>query len=734
MNPASLTFRPLDASAVIALVVLAGAVVFYAWRMSRFAWPAKRKAALLILRAAALCLVLVAFLQPAVERGVRLKQVPAALVMDSSESMSVMDAGTGGNQRRWDAALAKWQERRSYLEKHFDVSYHTVDQSMAAASTEDLPSRRPKGSASALGLVNQLPKANPALRAIFLFSDGRTGGGAPPKATEGGVPVFTVGVGKWTAAPDLIVEDVRAPHFAYKNTEVEVRARVLRRHFAPDNVTLELVHDGRVLTAQRVAFSTGSEAAEAVLSFRPDAKGLLSYTVRAPVYEQETNRRNNSKKFSMEVARDKVRVLYIAGEPGPHYSFLRYQLKSNPSVELVSFVILRDPADVMTFSDNELSLIPFPTQDVLFAQLPSFDLVILEEFSFTNFGITPAGFSTLKNYVEKGGGLLLIGDERMLGPAGPYRGTVMEALLPLTVTGPAGSGGPVRLNVLEPAHPVMSLADDAVASRDTWSRLPSLGPAGVLPGRAAAGAQVLAGVETPAGAGPLLAVWAKGRGRVMALASLSSWRWALGQAGEGQGMWAYQRFWNNVLRWMSASGDFRLVRLDPPAGAVAVGQEVLVRVFARDESYRPLTAGRVTVLARAPDGQTRAVDLKPLGNGDYGETLTFDQAGGHRLLAQAFVRQKKIGQDERVFNVGADWEENRDTSVDFAFLADWAKASGGDFVPLQDFSEAWLKSAAEGTRWMAGRADSFWHSPWVLAGLLLAFFGEWILRRRWGLK
>src|SRR3972149_3635018 len=73
--------------------------------------------------------------------------------------------------------------------------------------------------------------------------------------------------------------------------------------------------------------------------------------------------------------------MYLAGRPSTEYSFLREFLKSDPNHELVSFVILRNPENPSPASDRELSLIPFPMDEIFSRTLPQFDLFILENFS-----------------------------------------------------------------------------------------------------------------------------------------------------------------------------------------------------------------------------------------------------------------------------------------------------------------------------------------------------------------
>ena len=62
--------------------------------------------------------------------------------------------------------------------------------------------------------------------------------------------------------------------------------------------------------------------------------------------------------------RDKLRVLLVSGEPHAGERTWRNLLKSDASVDLVHFTILRPPEKQDGTPINELSLIAFPTREL----------------------------------------------------------------------------------------------------------------------------------------------------------------------------------------------------------------------------------------------------------------------------------------------------------------------------------------------------------------------------------
>src|ERR1051325_151582 len=137
-------------------------------------------------------------------------------------------------------------------------------------------------------------------------------------------------------------------------------------------------------------------------------------------------------------------------------------LKSNPNVDLISFFILRTQDSISLVPNDEMSLIPFPTRELFEQQLPSFDLIILQDFEYLPYGIGDF-LENIRSYVEGGGGLAMLG-----GPAsftsGGYYGTPVAAALPVELYGPFDAGPVLDVQRFTPqlteaglVHPVTSL-------------------------------------------------------------------------------------------------------------------------------------------------------------------------------------------------------------------------------------------------------------------------------------
>ncbi len=94
-------------------------------------------------------------------------------------------------------------------------------------------------------------------------------------------------------------------------------------------------------------------------------------------------------------------MLLVSGEPHPGERTWRNLLKSDSSVDLVHFTILRPPEKQDGVPVNELSLIAFPTRELFLEKINDFDLIIFDRYRRR--GILPSAYlDNIRSYVEQG--------------------------------------------------------------------------------------------------------------------------------------------------------------------------------------------------------------------------------------------------------------------------------------------------------------------------------------------
>ena len=129
-------------------------------------------------------------------------------------------------------------------------------------------------------------------------------------------------------------------------------------------------------------------------------RNVLQFTT--PAAEAELTDRNNTELVQINGVRDRLSVLLVSGEPHPGGRTWRNLLKSDSSVDLVHFTILRPPEKQDGVPVSELSLIAFPTRELFLEKVDEFDLIIFDRYKRR--GILPSIYlDNVREYIEQGG-------------------------------------------------------------------------------------------------------------------------------------------------------------------------------------------------------------------------------------------------------------------------------------------------------------------------------------------
>lgn len=680
------------------------------------------------LRLGVLILLLVLASKPVVVRPLENQSNNWAALMDTSASMRVKDSEE--RLGRVKAAVQKLVKKESGLQL-FQFS-----EQVSPIKKEEIEGLRPVGKLSDIGGALQQTLSDKKFKGALVFTDGRAVGkdDAVAAAATMGVPLLLVGVGDRTLFKDVSVKSVQSPPFAFKNVPTSLSATIGVVGYPGTEITVQLREGDRVLSLQKVQVQNAEAEATVTFTWTPPSVGTKFLTVETGRYAGEISTLNNQKEITLDVGRDKFRVLYLCGEPGPEYGFLRHQFKADPAVELVTFVILRNASNSLTVPDSELSLIPFPTQDVLINQMATFDLVVFEEFSYPQYGLSPALVYAIRQKVQEGGSFLLMGGPVAFGAGSPYGISGVREMIPVEFnsTDVRLMETPALFIAKAPSHPILKLDDNPDRNKEAWRNLPELEGVTFLPG-AKPGATVLGSALYQGKETPVLTVWKYGKGRVGALAARTTWRWSMLNSNPAVPSDAYQRFWKNMVLWLTHSDEFKAVRVALEQKVAPVGEPSTLRVWVYDDYFKPLSDVDVQIQVTAPDGSKS--DLKPTSetNGVFVSPFKPVVLGAHRVQAWVMRKGKRFGGDATTVRVVENLSEEEDLRPNFDLLRDMAHATGGNFVKMDDFSPAVFSDFNKQTLANSGRKLLLWNSPWFLGAILILLIGEWVFRKRRGL-
>ena len=176
---------------------------------------------------------------------------------------------------------------------------------------------------------------------------------------------------------------------------------------------------------------------------------------------------NNRAVLTVEGVRENLRVLLVSGEPHAGERTWRNMLKSDASVDLVHFTILRPPEKQDGTPINQLSLIAFPTRELFQEKLDQFDLIIFDRYQRR--GVLPLLYlENVARYVEKGGAVLVSAGDDYASPLSLYR-TPLGQILPAVPTGRVVEEPfKPKLTELGEKHPVTSDLPGATGDEPSW--------------------------------------------------------------------------------------------------------------------------------------------------------------------------------------------------------------------------------------------------------------------------
>ncbi len=723
------------------VVLAGGAAALLAWGASlpgERSWAARIGEGLLW--ALALTGLVIAVSKPVwLEEEGRTEPGRVALLVDSSASMGILEDGTP----RSDAVQPIVDHVKGQVDR-LEV-FHFGDELMVGEPESfQLPGTDLEGALDALSER----MTGEQLAGVVVVTDGLDRGllrrrftreeQPEPPVLSGPLTVYQVG--NRTELRDLAVRSVDSGGYAFLRHAFHIKADIEGTGFEGATVPVSLLRDGAMVKRTDVTLDDNGQG-QVEFEVVPDKAGRYAYEVQVPQYEADAVPTNNSMPIVVRVVRDKIRVLQVAGAPSWDVKFLRRFLKGDPSVDLVSFFILRTSRDMDSrYGDNELSLIAFPYRDLFSTDLWSFDAVIFQNFDYEDYFGYEGRFllENMRKYVhDDGGAVVMIGGDRSFG-LGEYGGTPLAEILPVEVDNgekPSLVAFQPRLTEDGARHPLTRLVAESQENQAWWGRLHAMDGTN-QPVRAKDDAAVLLDhpslTDSDGNPLPVLSVMEAGQGRSMALTVDSSWRWSMTEAAQGRGNQAYLRFWKNSLRWLMKDSSVSRVTVETPRENYGIGDDVRLVVRARDPGFAPLPGAKVEAEVTV-DGRTQTLEGETGEDGDVVLTLEAKRRGTHRVKVAVTDVVEMVGEAETVYAVTARDPELDEVSPDPQFLMTLTDRVDGRYHEAGALGPV-LTDPSAGRQVWDRKETPLWRAPLLALLVMLFAGGAWIIRRRSGLR
>jgi hypothetical protein len=618
-----IAFTPLVPSLVLWLAASAIAVIAALLLIGR-----ARGAAV---RVTALALILLALTNPSFTREDRepLSSV-AAVVIDKSPSQNF-------GERNRETAQAK-EALVDSLKKIKGLEVRVVEAGQADGETDGTKLFGALSSALSDVPIDRVAGA-------FLITDGRVHD-IPANAAALGfqAPVHALITGRKDER-DRRIAISAAPRFGIVGQTQTITYRLDDQGVSGDRAKVVVRRDGEVINERTVL---SGQTVNVDVDIKHAGPNIVE--IEASPLENELTPVNNRAVVAIDGVRDKLRVLLVSGEPHSGERTWRNLLKSDASVDLVHFTILRPPEKQDGTPINELSLIAFPTRALFQEKISEFQLIIFDRYARQ--GVLPiAYFDNIARYVRAGGAVLVSAGPDYASTTSIWR-TPLDSVLPAEPVGITEKPYYAHLSDAGKRHPVTRGLEGSGSEPPHWARFFR-----TVDTRNATTPPVMTGADGK----PLLLLSRFGEGRVALLLSDHIWLWARGYEGGGPHLDLLRR----MSHWLMKQPD-----LDEEALRLQIqGHDLLVQRQTMADSVTPVTV-------TSPSGATRELTLSASEPGTWRSTIPADELG---------LWQATDGTLKALINVGpTNPKEFSEVTSTTDMLKPLAQATGGDARRIMD--------------------------------------------------
>ncbi len=687
---------PLPPLLAAALMLGLGVWLVVLYRRQRAQHSLTRTAALLLPKAAAALLVMLAYFDP-VWKIVRNPDEgeKVAVLIDASSSMQVPDMKDGTRAAR---AAKLFEDLKSTLGSSITWDAYEFDQQVRPYQPGGFPPEQSRETDLGICLATMADKPDISkYLGVVVISDG--GDETIQNARLPQAPVYIAGVGSdpegWD---DVAIAGLEAPAVVETQSKFTVAAEVVVRRgsggLAPNRAQAQVLLEERAangwLVRSSAAVDLRMERQRIELNIEsPAERGPRDYRLRIEPLQGELSPLNNVRLFSIEIGKDKLPVLLFAQEVGWDFSMVRKELARDPSLALTT--LYRISEDRFVVQDNRQE-----GDRVLEAGFPT-DKKVLDLYKCIILGSFPASqwqtaqMQTLLEYVRQGGAVIFLGGGASYAQGG-YANTAIEPLFPWRLdAGREFRTGQFAVNVPLAAtnHSIVAEMAKSLA-RDSGPKIESLNSTGSL----RSGAVTL--LET--GATAVIAMQHYGQGYSLAIATDTLWKWTRASQALSD---AFSRFWRqavrNVSQWQEGE-RFLSVRWDQSRYRPGERATATIRVAGRYEAGQvhlqpTLHVGRASPHDNpAANENTRPAEAHPLdvtaalgSESEFNTSMVFRERGDYTFHVDAFVGERLLEAYDKTLHVAPGLNEGAKLEVDHAFLDYLATQSGGAYFRERDF-------------------------------------------------
>lgn len=190
--------------------------------------------------------------------------------------------------------------------------------------------------------------------AVVLLSDGICNRSYPPEQNISSYPfpIYSVTLGDTTIYPDLYIKDVRYNKTCQANTTFPVQVVANAVNCKNKSMEVEILLNKE--TVRNIIIPINTNNFSKILDFNIDSndEGVMQVEVRIKAIDNETQTKNNSKVFFIEVIDKQYKALCLAKSPHPDIAGIKNVLGEHFNLDIIFFNY-----DIPEFNDYDIVIL-----------------------------------------------------------------------------------------------------------------------------------------------------------------------------------------------------------------------------------------------------------------------------------------------------------------------------------------------------------------------------------------
>ena len=609
-----------------------------------------------------------------------------AVLSDISTSMEVADDAENPRSGR---ALKILQDIQSDLKGIASVENYLFDVDILAAKDNPTAGTRNTDLGRTVVSLSENPDLSDC-KAVVLITDG--GDEMIRSERLPGIPIYIVGVGTETSTwDDLEISNTDIPEEVELDTPFKISADIVV-HSASDKFAQKTA-DVAVQLEKRVA---GEYQQLSALTVDPrknngrvdfelpaeETEGVVNYRLSVKDVDGEMTALNNTREFSVDVREKSINVLLYGNMLDWNFAMLKREFSDDTTIKLTS--VYRKNSGMLLIEGARQE------GDQVFSRGFPADEAILDLYTCIVLGSFPAEFlgsascTALKEYVERGGNLVLLGGPKSFDKGGYYK-TTLAPLIPWKESSDArgiiAGQFPVMIPPEGSGHGLSS-ATAAILKDVTAPVFHSLNKVG----ERRSGALSLMNASVGSEIVPIVVLQSYGKGQTLGVATDTLWRWS---RMDGDISAAYSQFWRDSIRYLAGEiegGRFLTVKWDRTRYRPSEQGHAEIGVVGR------YTEGEVHLKGSVEHaGTTQDLSIVLKDGNDFQTKVFFPERGDYKIKLEATLAGEPLDSYERVVRVGSSISEGADLAVNHPFLENLAARSGGYYQKETDADQMILR-------------------------------------------